>query len=107
MSQHGQHEQPRAQRARAWLEGNAAMAVVLLIAALGIVQVVTEHWRQGSALLGGALIVAAVLRAVLPPDRAGLLVIRGRMIDVACYSAFGLAVLVLALTITRGSLTVG
>ncbi|MCF7553216.1 DUF3017 domain-containing protein [Pseudonocardia sp. WMMC193] len=93
--------------ARAWLETHGALLIVLLIAAFGMVQVLTEHWRQGSALLGGSLLVAAVLRGVLPPPRAGLLAIRGRIVDVVCYTGFGIAVLLLALTITRGSLTVG
>jgi hypothetical protein len=92
---------------RAWLETHGALLLVLAIAAFGMVQVLTEHWRQGSALLGGSLLVAAVLRGVLPPQRAGLLAIRGRVVDVVCYTGFGIAVLLLALTITRGSLTVG
>ena len=93
--------------ARAWWEANGAMVLVLAIAGVGMVQVLTEHWRQGSALLGGSLLVAAVLRGVLPPARAGLLAIRGRVVDVVCYTGFGIAVLLIALTITRGSLTVG
>ncbi|MFR9804316.1 DUF3017 domain-containing protein [Pseudonocardia sp. RS010] len=92
---------------RGWLEIHGALLLVLLIALAGMVQVLTEHWRQGSALLGGSLLVAAVLRGVLPPPRAGLLAIRGRVVDVICYTSFGIAVLLLALTITRGSLTVG
>ncbi|GAA2888006.1 hypothetical protein GCM10010472_52980 [Pseudonocardia halophobica] len=92
---------------RGWLEVHGALLLVLLIALGGMVQVLTEHWRQGSALLGGSLLVAALLRGVLPPARAGLLAIRGRVVDVVCYTVFGIAVLLLALTITRGSLTVG
>ena len=61
----------------------------------------------GSVLLGGALLVAATLRAVLPPDRAGLVAIRSRIVDILAYSGLGLAVVLLAFTITRGSLTVG
>ncbi|MCE0767140.1 DUF3017 domain-containing protein [Pseudonocardia kujensis] len=92
---------------RSWLEVHGALLLVLLIALGGMAQVLTEHWRQGSALLGGSLLVAALLRGVLPPPRAGLLAIRGRVVDVVCYTGFGIAVLLLALTITRGSLTVG
>lgn len=92
---------------RGWLEVHGALLLVLLIALGGMVQVLTEHWRQGSALLGGSLLVAGLLRGVLPPPRAGLLAIRGRVVDVICYTGFGIAVLLLALTITRGSLTVG
>ena len=92
---------------RGWLEVHGALLLVLLIALGGMVQALTEHWRQGSALLGGSLLVAALLRGALPPQRAGLLAIRGRVVDVVCYTVFGIAVLLLALTITRGSLTVG
>ena len=48
-----------------------------------------------------------MLRAVLPLERAGMLAIRSRVIDVLSYTGLGLAVVLLALTITRGSLTVG
>ena len=54
--------------------------------------------------LGAA--TAAALRAALPPDRAGLLAIRSRVVDILAYSTLGLAVVLLAVTITRGSLTV-
>lgn len=91
---------------RGWLTVHGAMLIVLLIAVAGLARVLAEHWRQGSVLLGGALLVAAVLRAALPPHRAGLLAIRGRMIDVLCYSGFGVVIVALALTITRGSLAV-
>ena len=58
-------------------------------------------------LLGVALLVAAVLRLALPAERVGLLAIRGKAIDVLCYSGFGVAMVALAVTITRGSLTLG
>jgi hypothetical protein len=83
------------------------MIAVLAVAAVGLLRVATANWREGSVLLGGALLLAAVLRAVLPPDRAGLLAIRSRVVDILSYSGLGLAVVLLAVTITRGSLTVG
>jgi len=79
---------------------------VLLVAVVGLQRVRTAPWREGSALLGIAALTAAGLRLALSPDRVGLLAIRGRMADALCYSGFGFAVLVLALTITRGSLAV-
>ncbi|MDF3050511.1 MAG: hypothetical protein K0R87_2149 [Pseudonocardia sp.] len=82
-------------------------AVVLAIAAIGLLRVATANWREGAVLLGGSLLVGAVLRAVLPLERAGMLAIRSRVIDVLSYTGLGLAVVLLALTITRGSLTVG
>ncbi|MHA6792811.1 DUF3017 domain-containing protein [Pseudonocardia bannensis] len=83
------------------------LTLVLLIALLGLGRVLTEHWREGSVLLGGSLLVAAALRVVLPPDLVGLLAIRSRAVDVLCYGGFGLVVVALAVTITRGSLAVG
>jgi hypothetical protein len=79
------------------------LALVFTVVAVGMVRVLTQHWREGAALLGGALLLAALLRVVLPPDRVGLLAIRSRPVDVLVYLAFGGAMLVLALTIVRAS----
>jgi hypothetical protein len=81
------------------------LAVVALIVAVAMVRVLTQHWRQGAVLLGAALLVAAVLRMLLPFERIGLLAIRSKVIDVVCYTGFGIVMTVLALTITRGSLS--
>ena len=82
------------------------MLVVLAIAVVGLLRVATAHWREGSVLLGGALLVAAALRAVLPsgPRRAARDPQPG--LDILAYSGLGLAVVLLAVTITQGSLTV-
>jgi len=92
---------------RSRLAPEAPMALVLAVAAIGLLRVSTANWREGAVLLGGSLLLAAALRALLPPDRAGLVAIRSKAIDVLVYSGLGLAVVVLAVTITRGSLTVG
>ena len=92
---------------RSRLSRQAPTLVVLAIAVAGMGRVLTQHWREGAVLLGGALLVAGALRMILPTDRSGLLAIRSRVIDVLCYSLFGLAMVVLAVTITRGSLTAG
>jgi len=77
---------------------HAPFAVVLAVVMVGLVRIVQYHWRQGTVLLGVALLVAALLRAVLPNDRIGLIAIRGRGVDVFCYA--GLAVLVMAVSLT-------
>lgn len=91
---------------RARLATHWPLLLVLVLAAIGMQRVLTEHWREGSAMLGVATLVAAGLRLALPPDRVGLLAIRGRTADALVYGGFGIVVLVLALTITRGSLAV-
>ena len=80
-------------------------ALVAVIALVGLGLVLTQHWRRGAVLLGAALLVAAALRVAVPAERVGLLAIRGKVVDVLCYSGFGVAMVLLAATITRGSLT--
>lgn len=77
-------------------------ATVLALVAVAAVRVAQYHWRQGAVIVGGALLVAAVFRAVLPSVRAGLLAIRGRPVDVLSYSGLGVLLLFLAFTITDG-----
>jgi hypothetical protein len=91
---------------RARVSRQAPMIAVLAIAAIGMQRVLTQHWREGAVVLAAGLLVAAVLRMVLTPERVGLLAIRSRAVDVLCYVGFGAAMAVLAATITRGSLTV-
>jgi hypothetical protein len=81
--------------------------LVAVIALVGMGLVLTQHWRRGAVLLGVALLVAAVLRMTVPAERVGLLAIRGKAVDVLCYSGFGVAMVLLAATITRGSLNFG
>lgn len=84
----------------------APTALVLLIAAAGIGRVLMEHWRQGGVLLGGALIVAAVLRVALRPEEAGLLVVRSKVLDVLGYAGLGVGMVLLAITITDQQLSI-
>ena len=86
------------------LSAQAPMIAVLAIAAVGMERVLTQHWREGAVLIGGALLVAAVLRAALSHERTGLLAIRTRTVDVLSYAGLGLLILFTALTITGGPL---
>jgi hypothetical protein len=79
-------------------------AVVLLIVAIGLVRIVMYHWRQGTTLIGVALVVAAVLRLLLPDTRAGLLAIRKRRVDMLLYGGFGLMIVYISLSIIGGPL---
>ena len=73
---------------------------VVLVALLGLALVADsgQPVRRGLLVLAAALVLGAVLRACLPAGRAGLLAVRGRLVDVALLGAGGvvLAVLVLA-----------
>jgi hypothetical protein len=87
---------------RGALRSHLAFALVLLVGAVGILRIVQYHWREGAVLLGAALLLAALFRALLPSRTAGLLVVRGRPVDVLSYTGLGVCVLFVALTITGG-----
>jgi len=74
----------------AWFVTVAIFAVGAMYAMLP-----TGHWRRGSAIMGLALLVGAGLR-LLMGDKAGLLVVRARWLDVAAMFLMGLGIMVLA-----------
>jgi hypothetical protein len=92
----------RAPHSPGGVRGQLPFAVVLLIVVVGIVRIVMYHWREGTVLIGVALLVAAVLRIMLPDRRAGLLAVRKRKVDVLLYGGFSAMILFISLTITGG-----
>jgi multisubunit Na+/H+ antiporter MnhB subunit len=78
--------------------------VVLALVGFGLLRIAMYHWREGAVLIGGALLVAAVLRAALAHRNLALLAIRTRTVDVLSYAGLGLLILFVALTITGGPL---
>ncbi|WP_246541007.1 DUF3017 domain-containing protein [Mycobacterium spongiae] len=58
-----------------------------------------NFWRRGSLLIGIGVGVAATLRLVLSDDRAGLLAVRSRGIDVMTMTSVGAAMVYIAWTI--------
>jgi hypothetical protein len=81
-------------RALAWLP----YLIVLAGAAAGLLVAFqgSQHAGRGAALVGAALLVAALARLALPPRYAGLLVSRSKAQDVAGFAVFGAAVLAVA-----------
>jgi hypothetical protein len=86
-------------RAKQWVVEQLAFlgVLVVLAAAFGYLLVAPGHWRRGSGVVAVAMLLAAVLRAVLPPARVGLLVVRARWIDVLAYAAMGGVILGVAI----------
>jgi hypothetical protein len=68
-----------------------------LVAAFGLV--IAGYWRRGALVLGIGVAVAAALRLALTDDRAGLLVVRSKGIDVVTTATVSAAVLYIAWTI--------
>jgi Protein of unknown function (DUF3017) len=75
------------------------LLVVLVVVAVGLLQVTFEHWRRGLVVVGLALVGAALLRALLPVRRLGFLAVRSRPVDVVLLAGTGLTLTVVTLTI--------
>jgi uncharacterized membrane protein YadS len=77
----------------------APFGVVLLIELIGVCSVLLapEHWLRAVGVLAVGMLVAGMLRLVLSSEQAGLLRVRHRPFDVACYWALGVFAIVVAL----------
>lgn len=58
-----------------------------------------DAFRGGTLLIAGSVVLAAWLRALLPADRPGVLVVRSRAVDVVTLVVLGVAITVLALVV--------
>ncbi len=70
---------------------------LIFLAAFGLV--IAGYWRRGALVLGIGVAVAAALRLALTDDRAGLLVVRSKGIDLFTTATVSAAVLYIAATI--------
>lgn len=84
-----------------WSQIRAQWPLALVLAGLAVALgfVFLERWRRGAFLLGIMALAAAVLRVVVPGDRARLLGVRSKGFDVAFYLGVGAVVLWLATSI--------
>jgi len=79
--------------------GGAFYLAILGVTVAGLVIVGLGRWRTGVHLIGGALVVGAALRAVLPSRDAGMLAVRQRWVDAALLAGTGVALWALATSI--------
>jgi hypothetical protein len=63
---------------------------------IGVALAMTHRWRAGIVLSGIGLICGAAVRATLPDERVGMLVVRGRLFDVLTLAVAGGTLVVLA-----------
>lgn len=78
------------------------LLVVILVVLAGAGYMMFGHWRSGALLVGAATLLGAVLRAILPDELAGLLVVRRRWIDVLVLASTGIAIAVMAMQVPPG-----
>ncbi len=75
------------------------LLAVLVMVGVGLLLVTFDHWRRGLVVIGLSLIIAGLLRLLLPVRRVGFLAVRSRPTDVVLLAVAGLALAVTALTI--------
>jgi Protein of unknown function (DUF3017) len=73
------------------------LVMVIFLAAFGLV--IAGYWRRGALVIGIGVGVAAVLRLALTDERAGLLAVRSKTIDVATTATVCAALIYIAWTI--------
>ena len=70
----------------------------ILVVCLGILGGLSymgmHHFKRGSIVIAAFVCLAAVLRAVLPERAAGMLAVRGRIVDVLALLTLGVAIAV-------------
>ncbi|MGK2881633.1 MAG: DUF3017 domain-containing protein [Mycobacterium sp.] len=79
--------------------GQWPILLVMAIFSTAFALVVNDFWRRGALTIGIGVCIAAVLRLALPAERAGLLVVRSKAIDVVTMALVGVAMLYIAGTV--------
>jgi hypothetical protein len=74
-----------------WVVDQLAFLAVLLVLAAAFCYLIVEpgRWGRGSGVISVGMLLAALLRTVLPVGRVGLLAVRSRWLDAAFYLAVG------------------
>ena len=78
------------------------LLAVLVVVAIGLLEVTLDHWRRGLVVVGIALIGAALMRMLLPVRRLGFLAVRSRPVDVVLLGTTAVLLIVIVLTIPSG-----
>jgi hypothetical protein len=82
-----------------WVGRQWPLLSVLGLGLVGLGAVALDHFRVGCLLLGGAVLLAARARLVVPVRRVGLLVGRSRAFDVGVLTSMGVALVVFAIIV--------
>lgn len=77
----------------------AAWWVIAAGIVVGLLFVLSDHVLRATAVIGATLVLAALLRIVLAPDRAGGLVVRSRALDALTLVVLAVLVVVSGFTL--------
>jgi len=86
-------------RALRWIVEQVAFLAVVVVLGAAFVFLIIEpgRWGRTSGVIAVAVLLAGALRAVLPATRVGMLTVRSRWVDTACYLALGGVILAIDL----------
>lgn len=76
-----------------------ALCLVLAVLAVGLLTVAFGPWRRGAGYVGVAVILAMLIRLVLPTHLVGMLAVRGRIFDAVTMLLIGSAVVVFSIVV--------
>lgn len=85
----------RPRRRRWWSQWPIAIVLAGVVASLAVVAL--DRFRLGSLMLAASLVLAFVLRLVLPADQAGMLAVRSKRVDLVVLGTLAAALVVFAL----------
>jgi DUF3017 family protein len=77
------------------------LVLVIETAAICYALAAPQHWLRAVGAMTVGLIVGGLFRLLLSNDQAGLLRVRRRTFDVACYWGFAAAAMTLALALPQ------
>lgn len=87
--------QLRPRRRRWWSQWPIAIVLAGVVVSLAVVAL--DRFRLGSLMLAASLVLAFVLRLVLPADQAGMLAVRSKRVDLVVLGTLAAALVVFAL----------
>lgn len=85
----------RPRRRRWWTQWPIAVVLAGVVASLAVVAL--DRFRLGSLMLAASLVLAFILRLVLPADQAGMLAVRSKRVDLVVLGTLAAALVVFAL----------
>ncbi len=75
------------------------IVLVVVVFVMAFALAAANFWRRGALMIGIGVSLAALLRLVLPEERAGLLVVRSKGSDFVATAAVSVAMFYIAWTI--------
>lgn len=87
--------QLRPRRRRWWSQWPITLVLCGVVASLAVVAL--DRFRLGSLMLAASLVLAFLLRLVLPSDQAGMLAVRSKTVDLIVLGTLAAALVVFSL----------